>query len=149
MFRGALIVFAAVVLALCCCAAFTVPAPQRASSLSSKPRQPRQPSQLSQKNGRSFAERGTSALYGLKNYGADDTNGTKQGVYLFGLVGVLVVWIFSVPPEFRRARMCSEEQVRTAAPEKHCMTFSDWRQGIADYYSNGGGVTFDFSIEGK
>ena len=72
-----------------------------------------------------------------------------QGAYLFGLVGFLCVWVFSVPVEFRRARMCSEEQVRTAAPERNCMTFGTWRQGIADYYSNGGGVNFDFSVEGK
>lgn len=148
MLRGAFIVFAAVVLALSA-DSFTAPAPQRASSNCSSPALGK--AKTSQKNGRPFARRrhGTSALYDLKNYGTDDTLGTKQGVYLFGLVGLLCVWIFSVPVEFRRARMCSEEQVKTAAPEKHCMTFGDWRQGIADYYSNGGGVNFDFSIEGK
>ena len=58
------------------------------------------------------------------------------------------VWMFSVPTEFRRAKMCSEEQV-LLYPDSNCMTFKSWKEGIAEYYANGGGVKFDFSIEGK
>ena len=144
--RGAFVVFAAVVLAALSADSFTVPSPQRASSSCPSPLGKAK----SIRSGRSFAQaRGSSSLYDLKNYGSDDPLGLKQGAYLFGLVGFLCVWVFSVPVEFRRARMCSEEQVRTAAPERNCMTFGTWRQGIADYYSNGGGVNFDFSVEGK
>ena len=58
------------------------------------------------------------------------------------------VWLFSIPVEFRRARFCTEEDVRLY-PEKNCITFNSWREGIAEYYANGGGVKFDFSIEEK
>ena len=58
------------------------------------------------------------------------------------------VWLFSIPTEFRRAQFCNEEQVRLY-PESKCITFKSWREGIAEYYANGGGVKFDFSIEGK
>ena len=61
---------------------------------------------------------------------------------------MLNVWIFSIPPEFRRARFCTEEDVRLH-PEKNCQTFDMWRKGVAEYYANGGGVEFDFSIEGR
>ena len=54
----------------------------------------------------------------------------------------------SVPPEFRRARICNEEDVRLH-PEKNCTTFATWKKEMAQYYKDGGGVEFDFSIEGK
>jgi hypothetical protein len=56
--------------------------------------------------------------------------------------------MFSIPTEFRRARICTDEDVRLH-PEEHCTTFASWRTGVAEYYANGGGVKFDFSIEGK
>jgi len=61
---------------------------------------------------------------------------------------ILNVWFFTIPPEFRRARFCSEEQV-AANPDSHCTTGKDWREGIGQYYANGGGIKFDFSVEGK
>ena len=27
-----------------------------------------------------------------------------------------------------------------------CVTLSEWTQGIKDYYQNGGGVNFDFTV---
>jgi hypothetical protein len=77
-----------------------------------------------------------------------DIGGLNEGKYLFLFVLSACIWIFSIPPEFRRARFCTDEDVRLY-PEKHCTTFNAWRTGISEYYANGGGVHFDFSIEGK
>jgi len=80
--------------------------------------------------------------------GDNDYGGLKEGKYLLIFAFLVNVWLFSIPPEYRRARFCNEEDVRLH-PEKNCITFDAWRQGIADYYAGGGGVSFDFSIEGK
>jgi len=77
-----------------------------------------------------------------------DIGGLNNGKYLLLIVLSACIWIFSIPPEFRRARFCTDEDVRLY-PEKHCTTFNAWKTGIAEYYANGGGVHFDFSIEGK
>mmetsp|Transcript_20546 Transcript_20546/g.42440 ORF Transcript_20546/g.42440 Transcript_20546/m.42440 type:complete len:169 (+) Transcript_20546:86-592(+) len=76
----------------------------------------------------------------------NDPTGLKEGFVLFGVVLLLNVWLFSVPPEYRRARFCSEEDV-ALYPDSKCTTFKAWRTGIMDYYANGGGVQFDFSID--
>lgn len=75
-----------------------------------------------------------------------DTDGTDAGKYLLFAVLLVNVWAFSIPVEFRRARFCTEEQVRLNS-DSHCITFDNWKSGIIDYYANGGGVDFDFSVE--
>jgi hypothetical protein len=75
-----------------------------------------------------------------------DTDGTDVGKYLLLFVFLVNVWAFSIPVEFRRARFCTEEDVRLY-PDRHCTTFETWKTGIIDYYANGGGVNFDFSVE--
>ena len=75
-----------------------------------------------------------------------DTDGTDAGKYLLFAVLLVNVWAFSIPVEFRRARFCTEEQVRLNS-DSHCITFDNWKSGIVDYYANGGGVDFDFSVE--
>mmetsp|Transcript_101 Transcript_101/g.163 ORF Transcript_101/g.163 Transcript_101/m.163 type:complete len:168 (-) Transcript_101:198-701(-) len=77
--------------------------------------------------------------------GADPT-GLRRGIVVLGIVGVICVWIFSIPVEFRRAKLCSELQVQEN-PESRCMTASGWASGIQDYYANGGGINFDFTVE--
>lgn len=77
-----------------------------------------------------------------------DPGGITEGVYLLAIVGLFNVWMFSIPPEFRRARFCTEEDSIQYA-DRHCTTFKAWKTGVAEYYANGGGVHFDFSIEGK
>ncbi len=71
--------------------------------------------------------------------------GIQRGLYLLGIVFFINVWIFSIPPEFRRAKICTEEQV-IMFPNSGCMTGSQWVGGIREYYTNGGGINFDFSI---
>jgi hypothetical protein len=77
-----------------------------------------------------------------------DPLGIKRGAYLMVLILALNVWIFSIPTEFRRTRFCTEEQV-LLFPDSKCKTFGQWKSQIVDYYGNGGGVKFDFSIEDK
>jgi hypothetical protein len=74
--------------------------------------------------------------------------GIDRGLYLIAIVMFINVWIFSIPPEFRRAKICSEEQV-IQYPDSGCMTGTKWVGGVRDYYANGGGISFDFSIEKK
>ena len=75
-------------------------------------------------------------------------NGTGTGWYLLAFALLVNVWFFSIPPEFRRARLCNEEEVVLYA-DKNCMTGDQWVKGVQEYYQNGGGIHFDFSIEGK
>lgn len=77
-----------------------------------------------------------------------DTYGIQNGGYLLLFALAVNVWFFTIPVEFRRSKFCSEEDVRLH-PESKCTTFDAWRRGIAEYYANGGGVEFDFSIEGR
>ena len=78
----------------------------------------------------------------------DDTLGTSRGIILLGIVFLINVWLFSIPTELRRNKFCSEEQVMLY-PESKCITFDTWVNEITSYHSNGGGIQFDFTIEGK
>ena len=79
----------------------------------------------------------------------DDVLGVgTRGITLFCVVAVFNIWLFSIPTEFRRAKFCSAEQVRLY-PDSKCMTSEMWIGGIKEYYANGGGLKFDFSIEGR
>lgn len=72
----------------------------------------------------------------------------ERGGVLFALVFLLTLWQFSIPPEFRRARFCSDYQVRLY-PQSKCITPENWAKGIKEYYQQGGGIQWDFSIEGR
>lgn len=72
--------------------------------------------------------------------------GIRRGTYIMGLVLLVNVWVFSIPPEFRRAKICTEEQV-VQFPNSGCMTSTTWVDGVKEYYANGGGIHFDFSID--
>ena len=75
-----------------------------------------------------------------------DPTGLKRGLVLFPLVTLIAIWLFSIPPEYRRARICSEQQV-IDYPNSKCITIGNWVKGVSDYYRNGGGVEFDFTID--
>lgn len=82
--------------------------------------------------------------------GSDEVNalmGLDRGKYLLALVFAVCVWFFTVPVEFRRTKICTEVQTRDF-PDV-CMTSAQFTSGIADYYKNGGGIKFDFSVEGR
>jgi hypothetical protein len=93
----------------------------------------------------------TSSLYMSKDDEPYDTGyvtGSTTGAFLMAFVLLINIWIFSIPTEFRRARICKEEDVMMY-PNKNCITAKEWTKGVGDYYKNGGGVQFDFSIEGR
>lgn len=71
-----------------------------------------------------------------------------RGPLILGLAMLMNIWLFSIPVEFRRARFCDEQQT-LANPDSKCTTPQAWAQGITQYYRNGGGIQFDFSIEGN
>lgn len=75
-----------------------------------------------------------------------DVDGLQNAPFIFGAIVLLAIWLFSIPPDFRRARFCSEQQVLDN-PTSRCTTVADWSRGIADYYNQGGRVAFDFSVE--
>lgn len=74
-----------------------------------------------------------------------DPSGQRRGLILFPLVLLFTAWLFTIPPEFRRAHLCSEQQV-IDYPGK-CITADTWINGVKEYYRNGGGIEFDFSID--
>ena len=77
-----------------------------------------------------------------------DIDGTKTGSYFMAVVLLLNVWLFSIPTEFRRAHIYPEGNAGLYTDAK-AMTAKEWASGVAKYYANGGGVKFDFSIEGN
>eukprot|EP00523_Entomoneis_sp_CCMP467_P003224 CAMPEP_0168742710 /NCGR_PEP_ID=MMETSP0724-20121128/13177_1 /TAXON_ID=265536 /ORGANISM="Amphiprora sp., Strain CCMP467" /LENGTH=198 /DNA_ID=CAMNT_0008790269 /DNA_START=155 /DNA_END=751 /DNA_ORIENTATION=- len=91
-------------------------------------------------------------------------DGSGRGAILLGIVLLLNVWLFSLPPSFRRQDLCRPEEYDVqqqqvlalaqqggysggGAPlfEYPCVT--PWRRSIVDYYQSGGGVVFDLSID--
>jgi hypothetical protein len=76
-------------------------------------------------------------------------DGTGRGLYILGIVFLACVWCFTVPPEFRRAYICSDGcAVNREAPQcNNCVTSDEWTAGVKDYYANGGGIQWDFSID--
>ena len=80
---------------------------------------------------------------------AQVNDGTGRGLYLLGIVLAACVWCFTVPPEFRRAFICSEGCAtnREAPVCNNCITSDEWLAKVQDYYANGGGIQWDFSID--
>ena len=81
-------------------------------------------------------------------YDTGYVDGSTTGAFLMAFVLLINIWIFSIPTEFRRARICKEEDV-VLYPNKNCITADEWFKGVESYYKNGGGIQFDFSIEGR
>jgi hypothetical protein len=74
-------------------------------------------------------------------------DGTGRGSVFFALVLVGCIWVFSIPTEFRRAHFCFVEQcIQERSKCYDCVTLSEWTTGVQEYYCNGGGVEFDFTV---
>ena len=81
-------------------------------------------------------------------------DGSGRGAILLGIVMLLNVWLFSLPPSFRRQNVCTPEVYERLeqagvqpGDERYCITMEMWKDSIADYYAKGGGVVFDLSID--
>jgi hypothetical protein len=82
----------------------------------------------------------------------DDDNaavdGTGRGLVVMAISLFACVWIFSIPPEFRRAHICTSDRPSVGADgTSTCVPLGAWAEDVADYYKGGGGVHFDFSID--
>jgi len=89
----------------------------------------------------------TSVLHFDRNDDNDDSiYGTGiRGKILLAAGVALSIWFFSIPPVYRRTRLCGPEQ--SAAHPSRCMTPSQFAAGVADYYRGGGGIRWDFSVD--
>eukprot|EP00591_Stephanopyxis_turris_P000068 CAMPEP_0195518626 /NCGR_PEP_ID=MMETSP0794_2-20130614/13355_1 /TAXON_ID=515487 /ORGANISM="Stephanopyxis turris, Strain CCMP 815" /LENGTH=142 /DNA_ID=CAMNT_0040647633 /DNA_START=93 /DNA_END=518 /DNA_ORIENTATION=+ len=60
-----------------------------------------------------------------KNSRNDETYGMKTGAKLMAFVLAINVWQFSIPPELRRVKFCTAQQVADN-PGSKCVTFENW-----------------------
>ena len=81
------------------------------------------------------ARRRSDAIYGT---------GWTQGIPLLIIVFLWNLWFFTIPPEFRRSRLCDEADA-AAYPER-CMTANQFASGIVEYYKGGGGIQWNFEV---
>ena len=74
----------------------------------------------------------------------------SRGNVLLGFALAVCIWAFSIPPELRREHFCfTDKCVENRSYCYDCVTFGEWYGQVKEYYANGGGVHFDFSIEKK
>lgn len=75
--------------------------------------------------------------------------GTGRGLFVMAISLFACVWIFSIPPEFRRAHICTSNRPSSVVVDgsNKCVPLGAWVDDVADYYRGGGGVQFDFSID--
>jgi hypothetical protein len=82
------------------------------------------------------------------------TDGTDRGIIVQVIVVLAALWFFTVPPEFRRTKICPP----TASPDefvattqglrpRDCITSKEFQQRVQEYYEKGGGIQWDFSID--
>jgi hypothetical protein len=83
-----------------------------------------------------------------ESYDKRKIDGSNGGTYFMALVLLVNVWLFTIPTEFRRAHLYPEGNAGLYSDPKG-ITAKDWAAGVAQYYANGGGIKFDFSIEGN
>ena len=90
----------------------------------------------------------TQVLLEKKNQYDD---GTGAGNIIFACVLAICVWLFTIPPDFRRAYFCPDSIYCREDQSlcENCVTWNEWFNAIRDYYKGGGGIQWDFSIDPK
>ena len=90
-----------------------------------------------------------SSLVLHQNMNGADTAGMRRGVPIFIFTLMACVWLFTIPPEFRRTRFCGAVKTCIDNPASchNCKTVGELSAEIKDYYKNGGGIQWDFSID--
>lgn len=78
---------------------------------------------------------------------SDAVGGMKEGYIGLAIVFLFNVWMFSIPPHFRRDQICPPDLYVTPEVAETCVPFDTMKQELVDYYKNGGGIQFDFSID--
>ena len=74
------------------------------------------------------------------------TDGTNVAPFLLVAAFAVCVWLFTIPVDLRRAKICTAQQV-IDNPDSRCVTWDNWTQSVSEYYKSGGGVQFDFSVD--
>ena len=80
---------------------------------------------------------------------SESIDGTGRGKYLFLASLLVVVWIFSIPVELRRAHWCFSERCEQNPSARlcyDCVSFGEWKRQVGAYYQKGGGVNFDWTV---
>jgi hypothetical protein len=74
----------------------------------------------------------------------------KRGLVLFAIATIVAVWLFTIPVEIRRAHIGTADVcVQNRAYCYDCKTLQELKGAVLEYYANGGGIKFDFSVEPK
>ena len=136
-----------------CTSAFTSPAPTFTSSASMMIRPNTQ--QTTQANTAHFQQimhptrsKQVAPIMMNRNPSSDVDGTGVRGPIILTITLLFLAWLFSIPPEFRRAHICSVERcVANRAACNDCQTIDEIKNGIIEYYKNGGGIQFDFSID--
>jgi hypothetical protein len=78
-------------------------------------------------------------------------DGTGRGLIFQAFVLGICIWLFTVPPEFRRTYFCPADIYcqEEGSCQRECVTYDQFFQNVGDYYKNGGGIQWDFSIDPK
>jgi hypothetical protein len=81
------------------------------------------------------------------------TRSDEAGKWLLGAVLLGNLWFFSVPPEIRRAHVCTTDQTRHTRIKVECIPQSEWQAMVSRHYATcksfGECVHFDFSVDPK
>ena len=73
-----------------------------------------------------------------------------RGNVIFALALVATLWSFSIPPQLRREHICPTKSCELNRVRCYdCVTKEEWLGQVSEYYKNGGGIHFDFSVEPK
>ena len=77
----------------------------------------------------------------------DDLQGQKPGLVILTMVMAFTIWGFTIPPEIRRAHVCTDDRCLADRSRCYdCKTIGELSQQVKDYYDNGGGIKWDFSV---
>jgi hypothetical protein len=89
-----------------------------------------------------------SALLAEKPKPSANIDGAAQGQVILGVALLVCVWFFTVPPSFRRAKICISDTSQVCVEKScNCVLFQDWSNNVVEYYKNGGGIQWDFSVD--
>ena len=118
----------------------------RVSASMSKVQQMRPPQRLTAPFGRVAGTK--TMLHAERKKDTVSYDGSDRGRYILVLVLFICIWQFSIPPTFRRAKFCPTAcaKERTLC-RKPCVTIEEWTSDVVQYYKNGGGIQWDFTID--
>ena len=78
----------------------------------------------------------------------DELQGTNIGKVILFFVMLFVIWGFTIPVEIRRSSICTDDRCLSDRSKCYnCKTLGELSQEVKEYYANGGGIKFDFSVD--